>query len=212
MLARTVPLALVAALLVALAAAAPAGATHSRGKCKGRGDTIVKNDAGRVYEREEEAEVRQLFGCLWASNREIELETASGDDITISESYDEVLLRGRFVAWVFTREDVSCKADCPPDYDATQEYVNVFNLGTRKGDFETSEAVADSLRLNSTGAAAWLTLPDAGRFEVSVWDSNGWRSLGSGSRIRRFRLRGRILSWLDGDVARTFKTRGAAVR
>jgi hypothetical protein len=203
--------ALAVALLLALGAATPASANHSRGKCKARGDTIVKNDSGRVYEREEDAEVTTLYGCLWSTNREVELQSSSGDGFTVNEGYAEVLLRGHFVAWVFTREDISCKADCPPNYDPTQEYVNVFNLKARKGDFETSDPAFGSLRLNSTGAAAWLTTPSSGGSEVNVWDGAGWRSLGSG-QIRRFRLRGRMLSWLDGDVPRSYKTQGAAVR
>ena len=209
--ARTLPPVLAIALLVALAAAAPAGATHSRGKCKGRGDTIVKNDSGRVYEREQDTEVKQLFGCLWSADRELELETAAGDGFTTFEDYGNVLLRGHFVAWVFTREDISCKADCPPNYDATQEYLNVYNLKARDGDFETSDPLSGSLRLNSTGAAAWLTSAGSGNSEVNVWDGSGWRSLGSG-QISRFKLHGRRLTWLDGAEQRSFKTRGAAVR
>ena len=46
-LARTLLIASLA-LLSAAFAAAPAGATHSRGKCTARGDTIAKNDSGRV--------------------------------------------------------------------------------------------------------------------------------------------------------------------
>ena len=56
----------VTALAIFAVTAERADATHSRGKCMARGDTIARNDTGRVYEREEEAEVRSLWGCTWS--------------------------------------------------------------------------------------------------------------------------------------------------
>jgi hypothetical protein len=191
-------------------AAAPASATHSRGKCKARGTTIAKNDLGRVYEREQDAEVKSLWGCLWSVNRPIELEVAAGDDFTTFESYDDVILRGRFVAWTFVHEDISCKADCPPGYDATTEYVKTFDLRTRDDDLETTDPADGSLRLNTRGSLAWLTLAGSGNHDVHAWDRNGHRTLDTGP-ITRFRLRGKTLSWVNGgDLARTATLSGSA--
>ena len=203
-------LASLAALLLLSLSAAPASATHSRGKCKARGDTIVKNDSGRVYEREQDAEVKTLWGCLWSVNRPIELDVAAGDDFTTFESYDNVILRGRFVAWTFTHEDVSCKADCPPGYDPTTEYVKTFDLRTRRGDLETSNASPGSLRLNSRGSLAWLAPASNGEQEVHAWDSNGARTLDTGP-ITKFRLRGVTLTWVNGgDLGRRETLSGSA--
>jgi hypothetical protein len=210
-LARTLIVALAAALLLALGAA-PASATHSRGKCKAKGTTVAKNDSARVYEREEEAEVRTtLYGCLWSKNRPVKLQSASGSDPFTFEEYGQVRLRGHFVTWEFTSTDGTCKAACPPNYDATQEFVNVFNLKTRRGDYETSNATDGSLRLNSTGAAAWLSPADGSNTAVNSWDGDGFRTIETGS-IRRWRLRGRTLSWINGDQPKTATLRGAAIR
>jgi hypothetical protein len=197
-LARIVVLALAMALPGALAAA-PAGATHSRGKCRASGKTIAKNDSGRVYETETADGASVLWGCLWSRNSPVEMEVAAGDDFTTFESYGGVILRGRHVAWVFTSEDISCKADCPPGYDATTEYVNVFDLKRRAGETTRSDPAFDSLRLNSGGATAWLTLEGSNNYGVNAWDRKGHLVLDQGP-IRRFRLRGPTLSWINGDV------------
>ena len=199
---RTLIAAVIALGILALTSSS-ADATHSRGKCKARGTTIAKNDIGRVYEREQDAEVRTLWGCTWSQNKPFEIEIAAGDDISTFESYANVLLRGRYVAWIFNREDVSCKADCPPNYDPTTEYVRFFDMRTRDSDSEDSDAESGSLRLNTTGSIAWLTLAGGGNRDVHAWDRKGHRMLDSGP-ITRFRLRGRTLSWVNGgDLART---------
>ncbi len=190
-------------------AAAPASATHSRGKCKQRGETIAKNDTGRVYEREQEAEVRVLWGCLWSRNRPFQIDVAESDDLTTSESFDDVLLRGSFVAWTFTHEDISCKADCPPGYDPTTEYVKTFDMRTRDADFDTSDAFPGTLRLNADGSLGWLSAAAGGAYDVHAWDGTGKRVPDSG-QIRRLRLRGSRLSWINGDVVRSETLSGSA--
>jgi hypothetical protein len=196
---RVILASLAAAVLLLALSASPAAANHSRGKCTARGHTIAKNDSGRVYEREQDAEVTALWGCLWSVNRPVELQRAAGDDYVTFESYDNVILRGRYVAWTFKSEDISCKADCPPGYDSTNEYVNVFDLRKRKGDFQVSDPSPGTLRLNTSGAAAWLTTAASGNYDVHAWDRDGHRTLDTGP-IRRFRLRGPTLSWINGDV------------
>ncbi len=206
---RTLIAAVMAFAILALTAGS-ADATHSRGKCKARGDTIVKNDTGRVYEREQDADVRQLWGCVWDRNRPFVMDVAEGDGFTTSESYDNVILRGRYVAWTFVHEDVSCKADCPPNYDPTTEYVKTFDLKTRDEDLETSDAAAGSLRLNTRGSLAWLILAGNGNHNVYAWDGNGARSLDTGP-ITKFRLRGATLSWVNGgDTGRRETLSGSA--
>lgn len=203
--ARLLPIALLAALVAAVAAA-PASATHSRGKCKARGETIAKNDSGRVYETETGDGATILWGCLWSRNDPVRVEVAAGDEFTRFESYDDVLLRGRYVAWVFTNEDISCKADCPTDYDPTLEYVNVFDLKRRAGEATTSDPVFDSLRLNTAGTTAWLTSEGSSK-GVNVMDRGGTHRVLDVGAIRRFRLRGPTLSWINGDVQRSVTVR-----
>jgi hypothetical protein len=201
---------LVAVLGLAVGAA-PAEANHSKGKCKARGTTLAKNDSGRVYETTTKDGSEVLWGCYWARNRGFEMDVSSGDDISTFESYGNVMLRGRFVAWTFTSEDVSCKADCPPNYDATTEFVKTYDLKTRDEDSETSDPYSGSLRLNSGGALAWLTIAaGTGNYEVHAWDGAGHRTFDTGA-ITRFRLRGPTLSWVNGgDLARSERLSGSA--
>lgn len=139
-----------------------------------------------------------LYGCLWANGRELLLD-ASSDDFYGSDHYGEPILGGRYVAWVYTTEDISCKADCPPNYDATTEYVNVYDLKKARGKVTTADPAFDSLRLNSSGDAAWLTLAGGGNLAVNAWKGAQSRVLDTGP-ITRFRLRGPKLSWVNGDV------------
>ena len=200
----TVPARLLAIAALALLStaflAAPAGATHSRGKCTARGDTIAKNDSGRVYETVDDEGVETLWGCLWSRNKPVELDTDTGDDYVTIDGYSYVTLRGRHVAWIHSSGDISCKADCPPGYGQTTEYVHVFDLKRRRGESTLSHPVYDGLRLNTFGAVAWLTREGQDVLAVNAWKrAETHRVLDQGA-IRRFRLRGTELSWLNGDV------------
>jgi hypothetical protein len=187
------------ALSVALVTAAPAGATHSRGKCTAHGETLEKNDSGRVYETTDSEGVDTLWGCLWSRNKPVELDTAAGDDYVTIDDYSYVVLRGRYVAWIHSSGDISCKADCPPGYGGVSEYVHVFDLKRRRGETTFTHPVYDGLRLNTFGAVAWLTREDQG-VTVNAWTrAETHRVLDQGA-IRRFRLRGTELSWLNGDA------------
>ena len=191
--------------------ASSADATHSRGKCKMRGETIAKNDSGRVYETaDSEAATTTLWGCLWSRNRAYRLDVATDDEIAIFERYDNVRLRGRFVAWTFVREDISCKADCPPNYDPTTEYVKTFDLRRREKGIALSNPEAGTLSLNISGSLSWLRLAADDSREVHAWDRNGHTMLDSG-QITGFRLRGTTLSWVNGgDVGRSTTLAGSA--
>ena len=193
LLARTLTALTLAVILIALASTS-ADATHSRGKCKKRGTTVAKNDSARVYERG-----ASLYGCAWSKNVEEVLDTASDDDYT-SITYGNVILRGRYVAWIQSNEDYSCKADCPAGYDAITEYVNVFDLAKGDGDSTAADPAFDSLRLNSRGSTAWLEIAGSDTQNVFAWDLGREDKLLDAGPIRRFRLRGRTLSWLNGDV------------
>jgi hypothetical protein len=196
LLARTLTAALLAVILIALAATS-ADATHTRGKCKQRGTTVVKNDSARVYERG-----ATLYGCAWSRDVEQILDTEN-DDFYTTATYGKPILRGRFVAWVRTEEDVSCKADCPPGYDATDYILNVFDV--RGGDSEatTVDPMFGTLKLNSRGASAWLEFASADTQHVNAWEWGAEKRRLDTGPIRRFRLRGRTLSWLNGAVQRS---------
>ena len=201
LLARTLTAALLAVILIALAATS-ADAEHTRGKCKKRGTTIVKNDSARVYERG-----ASLYGCAWSRNEELLLDTESDNDYN-EVTYGDVVLRGRFVAWVQSNEDYSCKADCPAGYDAVTEYVNVWDLARDDGGLTAAGPAFDSLRLTARGTAAWLEPAASPDRNVFAWrfGSDGAKLLDTGP-IRRWRLRGRTLSWLNGETPKSVTLR-----
>jgi hypothetical protein len=196
LLARTLTAATIAVILLALVATS-ADATHTRGKCKKRGTTVAKNDSARVYERG-----FSLYACAWRQNEEEILDTET-DDISSSNTYGNVVLRGRFVAWIQTSEDISCKADCPPGYDGTNYYVNVFDIAKGDGDTTTADPLFETLRLNTRGSAAWLETAGSDTHDVHAWDFQRTARVLDSGPIRRFRLRGRELSWLNAGVAKS---------
>lgn len=202
-LVRLAPIALAVLLLAALCAA-PASASHTRGKCTQRGKTVAKNDSGRVFRRESSLGARSLYGCLWSRNRAVLLEAAY-DDFYESQDWSRVQLRGRFVSWVYTTTDDSCKADCPPGYDTTREYVNRFDLRSEDRDLHGVDLDRGPF-LNTRGALAWSEYGDGGSKDVHAWDRDGHRVVDQGA-ISLLRLRGSLLSWSNGDEPRSLMLR-----
>ena len=189
---------LVAALTLAVAAA-PANATHSRGKCKQRGKTLVRNDSGRLFERSNVGGGLTLMGCLWSENRTVVIDTAYSDDVT-DHTYGQERLAGRYAAWTTSTEDESCKAECPSDYPGVRFQVHVMNLRT-----ETERAIdglpaGSAFRLNADGVAAWLASLGGGQREVHVWTAKVHEVLDTGPiRSATLRLTRDTLSWVNGD-------------
>lgn len=200
---RTVTAAVVAAFILALAATS-AEAADPRGKCKQRGTTIAKNEVARVFSRG-----ATLYSCLWSANRAEPIDTAHDDGYTLSTGWDDVRLAGRFVAWVNWESDVSCKADCPPGYDATTYRVNVIDIRSQDSDWTGGLPTGTTLRVNRRGAVAWLaSLGGGGQREVHAWDADGHRVLDTGVIPKAsYSLSGRRLSWANGDLQRTVTLR-----
>jgi hypothetical protein len=124
------------ATAVALLALASAGSAEAAtGKCAMKGTkTVAKNKYARVFTRPARGgdEIERLYGCLYSVNRRVWLDTSSDDEYVTSEEFTDVKLKGRFVTWRHVATDISCKADCPPGYDATTETSLRADLRTRK--------------------------------------------------------------------------------
>jgi len=154
---RRLPLALLVLLAVAPAGSASAATKHS---CTAKGaKTVVKNKTARVFTtpgRPGEDTIDRLFGCLYSTGKRILLTESRDDEFVSSESFSDVKLSGRFVAWQFKSEDFSCKADCPPGYDPTSEYVVLVDLRTRKRKGTAGEARPGTLAVTRGGTATWL--------------------------------------------------------
>jgi hypothetical protein len=197
------------ALVLAAAAAAliPAGsaeaATPRAKRCIPKGTkTVVKNKYARVFTADgpgpsADPDVqRRLYGCMYSTGRRALLSVAWDDDYVTAGSFSNVRLNGRFAAWEHEAYDISCKADCPPDYNPTTWSVNVVDLrrpNKERGTFAGGDVT--DLVVTRTGAIAWI---EPGK--VKAIDADGERVLASKNEIaiESLELVGREVSWLEG--------------
>ena len=192
---------LVLAGLVTVAAPAPASAAKARCAAK-RSHTVVKNRLVRVYSVSRNGN-RRLRGCLRATGRRVLVVREYDDGYVESGTYRDVRLAGRFVAVVFDATDVSCKAACPPEYEATQTSVVISDIRARRDRTTRTHVQAGSLRLSTAGVAAWLA-PVAGGFEVHAYDGSGEPVLDSGAiDPASLALAGLHLTWANAGVPRS---------
>ena len=191
-------------MLLAFTGTLDAGAAKRKRSCP-RADTktVARNGAVRLFVREGDAN-RTLHACLRKSRRTLKLVKNSDDDLYESAEYSNVRLAGYFVAWSYQRTDVSCKADCPPNYNATFESVQRFDLRT-EGEKDVSAGVHGSaLRLNRRGALGWTEEDIDGLFDVVAYDRADKRILDHGLvPTRSLRFSGRTLRWTNGGVERS---------
>jgi hypothetical protein len=192
---------LVLAGLAVAAAPVPAGAAKARCAAK-RSHTVAKNRLVRVYSISRNGQ-RRLKGCLRASGRRVLVVKEYDDGYVESGAYRDVRLAGRFVAVVFDATDVSCKAACPPDYEATQTSIVISDIRTRRDRTTRTHEVPGSLRLATAGVAAWLA-PIAGGSELHAYDGTGEPVLDSGAiDPASVALAGLHLSWANAGLARS---------
>jgi hypothetical protein len=195
---------LVLLVLAGLAVAtAPAPASAAKARCAAkRSHTIAKNRLVRVYSISRNGQ-RRLKGCLRASGRRVLVVKEYDDGYVESGAFRDVRLAGRFVAVAFDATDVSCKAACPPDYEATQTSIVISDIRTRRDRTTRTHEVPDSLRLSTAGVAAWLA-PIAGGSELHAYDGTGEPVLDSGAiDPASVALAGLRLSWANAGLPRT---------
>jgi hypothetical protein len=180
------------AVLVAVAPSAAEAAT-----CRAKASRTVKaNELVRVYR------VRStLYACLRATGRRSAI-ASRYDDYTAYEagSYRDVALAGRYVGYVTTFTDLSCKAACPPDYQATTFRVHVREVGSRRHRSLLRNPVRGTLRVSATGAIAWLERQPNGT-AVHTLDGRGAHLLDAGAVPDGSpRIEGSTLHWVrDGQ-------------
>lgn len=142
---RLVPLLAATALA---AAAAPADA--ARPGCRAKGSkTEAQNRHARLYKLGP-----RLYACVRATGRRLVLDTNYDDGYVTSNSWSRPALGGRYAAWVSTYTDVSCKAACPPGYEATRSSIVVHDLRRRRA-VQTVSGDFDFV-LTERGALGWL--------------------------------------------------------
>src|SRR5829696_5631229 len=171
---------LAVAAVVVLIAPAPAGDARERARCAvERSHTIARNWLVRVYSVRR-GEGRRLVVCRRETGRRQLLAEAFDDGYVESGGYRDVRLAKRFVAFVYDRTDISCKADCPAGYDPSTTTLVIRDVLRRTTREWPATVRPRSLRLGSAGVAAWLA-PSADGAELRVLDGAGERALDSGA-------------------------------
>jgi hypothetical protein len=173
---------------------ANAEAAHAKNRCDARGaKTVVKSRFVRVFTAPGRAEdsTGRLFGCMYSNGKRVLLDEGSDDGFVTSEEFRRVVLNGRFVAWEHESVDMSCKADCPPGYQATTYAIYSRDLRAKKSRGFRGQVAQDSLDVGKRGTPVWVQ---------SVGDLEevhaGDRVLDTGN-ISGLRLSGTTLEWLN---------------
>ena len=160
------PRLLISALAVSLVAAAALPATasaKSKKPCTHSGSkTIASNSTSRVYKVDtpdggaDGMTLDNVYGCWRSGDRRTLLATEYDDDFVTSGHVNRIVLGGRYVLVLFTAEDISCKADCPPDYDPTTTDLTAYDLKRRKHKrLDVGDKIdAKSLKITDT-TATW---------------------------------------------------------
>ena len=193
------------AVLIAVLALAPAAeAGSSKRTCSRSGsETVASNSTARVYtkfsQRDEYGDI--LYGCLRSTGRHVRLAENYDDDLYVSTTFSKVRLNGRFVVWQFESIDVSCQADCPSNYQATETHISVADLRTRRVRRFEGEA-RDRLFVTRGGTPAWLQDAMGGVVEVHAGD----QILDSG-QIEALDLSGTMLAWFKDGMPRSATVR-----
>jgi hypothetical protein len=195
-------------LLGAVALHAPADAAAAR-KAKRqcpRADTktVARNDVVRLFERKSGGN-RRLYACLRRTQRTKRVVSSYDDGLYVSADYSNVRLAGYFVAWSYERTDVSCKADCPPGYNATHRSIGLYNLRSRGARDIFGSVEQRALVLTSSGVLAWARRASDGQIEVITRSRAGKQALLDRGAIppSSLKLRDSTLVWANGGVERS---------
>ena len=166
---------------------APAAASAA-GRCAGKGTTTVEeNRLARVYT----TQAGDLLGCLRSTGKRVVL-LKSTDDIYYSGEFSQVQLAGRYVGFAAEVTDTSCKADCPPDFDAVAETVRVVDLRARTS--RSFPAIAGELAVNSAGMLAWTQAGSVGS-ELHLSRGGVANDVVASGDVDLVALTGRYLLW-----------------
>jgi hypothetical protein len=187
---------------VALLATSPAAEAKSKPCTRKGSHTIVSTKSVRVYRVKNSDGNFDLYGCLRSDGRRQKLQHGYDDMIETSGTFDRVHVAGHFVAWQFTAVDVSCKAQCPPEYNPTTVTLRVRDLKKRKTlNVHGEVASGGRLVLTSGGAIAWTQQGVGSAVAVNAYDGAGRRQLDSGHvQAGSLRLTGRVAHWTNAGV------------
>lgn len=195
-------------LALATAPSGAAAAARPADRCDAAGGrTVSANREARVYAVENEDEHTLLYGCTRPGGRPRLLADAFDDDYVSSSSFAQVRLRGHMVAFALTTYDISCKGNCPSDYQAERDLIEVVDLRRARVVRTVRGVLPLDLAVTTRGGVAWTQKADDG-VEVRAADSWGRRVLDRGAiDARSLTSELTIVSWLHDGVERFSRLR-----
>jgi hypothetical protein len=155
------PRRLIPTLVLVLAAAVPtaAGAKSTPAPCAKHGSTtLASSSTARVYgvdTSDSEFTKNAVYGCLRSNGRRTRIVEEYDDSYVLSGEIDALKLGGRYVVYLFSSTDISCKAACPPGYEPTTHTLAFVDLKNRKhGRLDTGDIDPKSLTITGS-TASW---------------------------------------------------------
>jgi hypothetical protein len=188
--------------VLAAAVLGPAGAGAATARCKvpKKADVVANNRSAVAYTLPNSAGADTLYGCLKSNGVKVKVAKGYDDGIETSTTFDQLRLNGRFLVWQWTDFDVSCKADCPPGYEAYHYSLERIDLKTRKHLTAAGHAEDGALVVSANrGAIGWIEKTATG-YDVNA----GAETLDSGAiDPQSLRLKGSTLSWTNAGMSKT---------
>ena len=189
------------------ASSADAAKRKATPSCAKKGSkTVLRAPGVRVFTLPGRGDVQErLYGCLAADGRKQLLTESADDGYVTSSGFDDVRLAGHHVAWHSHATDVSCKADCPPGYNATSQSVIAYDLRRRRVARRSIVAgyTDSSLALTQRGGLAWLS-----GTQLLAADRAGTRVLDTGTIApSSVRAEISIVSWVRDGIERFARLR-----
>jgi hypothetical protein len=191
---RWIPLA-----LAAVAVAPSCAIAKPRRDCGDpKAQTVARNPAMRVY-AVDDGDVTDYRVCLIGKHKSMHLGTYDDLDSHFSDWLDNFAMIGRYLAFA----QVST-FDQDPSPAFKLKLVDVQARRTvRKGRFTRGQLVR--VLVNRRGEVGFLaSIYDTPGLWVVKFDVGGEQALDNGAHLRSLTLKGRTLSWLNGDERRNY--------
>ena len=164
-----------AALIAAMSAPLAQAAKRAPSCSKAGSKTVVKNRLVRVY-TVKRSSATGLYSCRRSTGRRVRLATAFDENVDPYGAvlFNSVRLRGNYVAWATSVTDASCKASCPPGYQATKESIRLYNVRSRGRRTVDGYPLFRALVLSERGGVAWASRDgDTGPVEIRASARSG---------------------------------------
>ena len=166
--------------------------------------TVLQNRNVRLFELRI-TDGKRLYGCLKRVGKRRRLTKAFDDGYTQSSDYGSIRLAGRFVAWQDIATDISCKADCPPGYNADSSSISVYDLARRRSRTFSGTPLNESLLVTRRGSLAWAQRSQTDTaVEVYAAEGRTARMLDRGNvDPDTLKVRGATLVWMKDGIERS---------